>query len=208
MLATGVSTYVPAWVKKDAKRFPRAKLRKSGGVFQTTEVLSIFHPEACEADARAFTKLLHHIKEVDEAQSTVLMVQVENEVGLLGDSRDGSPAANERFAQPVPQELINFLKDDWESLHADLKASIRGFSQQNSPSGSWEAVFGKGPHTDELFMAYHYAIYVDHIAAAGKNAHPMLMYTNVWQNYVGDDGDNEFPIIAGGGGQPGTMIQS
>ena len=33
------------------------------------------------------------------------MMQVENEVGVLGDSRDHSPAANDAFAGPVPQRV-------------------------------------------------------------------------------------------------------
>jgi len=32
----------------------------------------------------------------------VLMVQVENEVGVLRDTRDRSPAANRAYAGPVP----------------------------------------------------------------------------------------------------------
>ena len=37
---------------------------------------------------------MRHIKEVDGTQHTVLMMQVENEVGVLGDSRDHSAAAD------------------------------------------------------------------------------------------------------------------
>ena len=70
-------------------------------------------------------------------------------------------------------------------------------------TGSWQQVFGKGPQTDELFMAYHYAHYLNHVAAAGKGEYSIPLYTNVWQNYVSGDSDNDFPIIAGGGGRPG-----
>ena len=45
------------------------------------------------ADARAFRALMHHIKETDP-QHTVIMVQVENEIGLLSDRRDRSPLAD------------------------------------------------------------------------------------------------------------------
>jgi hypothetical protein len=188
------------------KRFPRAILRKAGGKLEVADVLSIFHEEAQMADARAFKALILHIKEVDKNQFTVIMVQVENEVGILGDSRDASPAANDRFTSPVPQKLIDFLTKDWESLHDTLKSNLREFrtySPTDSSNCSWESVFGKSQRTDEMFMAYHYALYLEKVAAAGKEVYPLPMYTNVWQDYAGDDTENDFPVVVGGGGDPG-----
>jgi hypothetical protein len=200
----GRSTYAPAWVKTNPSRFPRAELRKAGGVVEVADVLSLFCEENVEADAKAFRKLLAHIKEFDEKHSTVLMVQVENEVGLLFDSRDGSAEANKVFAEPVPADLLKFLAEEYDELHADLKDNLKTFVAQSKPqSGCWEEVFGKSNRTDELFMAYHYARYVDRIAAAGKAEYPIPLYTNVWQNYAGEDADNETPTVVGGGGQPG-----
>ena len=202
----GISTYAPPWVKLDDKRFPRAQIRRSGGVLETGDVLSLFQDEGPKADAKAFSTLIKHLKELDEDHSTVIMVQVENETGLLGDSRDGSAAANERFAQDVPSDLIEFLTKDWDALHDDLKLNLTSFkalSAKKAPTGSWEQVFGTSKQTDELFMAYHYAKYVDVVAAAGKKEYNIPFYTNVWMNYVGADGDNQFPTIAGGGGYPG-----
>jgi hypothetical protein len=199
----GISTYVPSWIKTNTRRFPRAKLRKAGGVLQTGDVLSIFHEEGCQADVKAFSRLLQHVKEVDGEHSTVVMVQVENETGLLGDSRDGSAAAEKRFNETVPENLVQFLSQDWENLHADIKVNLKHFKAQTSPCGTWEQVFGKGPHTDELFMAYHYAKYLNKVATAGKQEYPLPLYTNVWQNSAGDDSDNGFPVVAGGGGYPG-----
>lgn len=179
-------------------------LRKAGGVIQTADVLSLFHEQNLEADIKAYSKLLNHLKEVDGSHHTVLMVQVENEVGLLFDSRDGSAKANEKFAEQVPAELLDFLDKEYGILHSDLKANLGIFAAQPAPrSGSWEEVFGKSASTDELFMAYHYAHYVNRVTAAGKKAYPLPMYTNVWQNYKGENSDNDFPIIAGGGGKPG-----
>lgn len=165
--------------------------------------MSIFHPEAPKADAKAFGKLMTHLKEVDQEYSTVLMVQVENETGLLGDSRDGNAAAERRFKEPVPTELAKFLADDYELLRQNLKKNLKHFQSCQSKNGSWEEVFGKGPKTDELFMAYHYALYLNQVAAAGKEAYNIPLYTNVWQNYDGEDSDNGFPVIVGGGGMPG-----
>ncbi|KAL2816225.1 glycoside hydrolase superfamily [Aspergillus cavernicola] len=199
----GISTYVPTWVKTNPKRFRRAKLRKAGGVLETGDVLSIFHDEAPKSDARAFAQLMRHLKEFDEKHSTVIMVQVENETGLLGDSRDANAEAEKRFSQTVPQDLISFFADDWQNLHVDLQRNLSHFKTQSRPKGSWVEVFGKGPRTDELFMAYHYALYLNRVADAGKAEYPIPLYTNVWQNYVGEDDDNDFPVIAGGGGLPG-----
>jgi hypothetical protein len=203
-VSLGRSTYAPPWIKTNPERFPRAELRKAGGVIETADVLSLFHEQNNEADIRAFKKLLGHVKEIDEGYNTIVMVQVENEVGLLFDSRDASPAANEQFAKLVPADLLKFLAEDYDNLNEDLRANLKTFVAQSKPqSGTWEEVFGKGPKTDELFMAYHYALYVNRVAAAGKEVYPLPLYTNVWQNYAGDNSDNDFPIVVGGGGMPG-----
>ena len=199
-----MSTYTPSWVKTNAQRFPRAQLRKAGGVLETGDVVSIFHTEARDADARAFSTLLRHVREVDERHYTVIMVQVENEVGLLGDSRDGSTAANKRFSEPVPKELVEHLSRRWDILHPDLKANLKTFKTLAKSSGSWEEVFGKSEQTDELFMAYYYTLYVEHVAAAGRKEYGIPLFTNVWQNSVDADGGNDLPIIAGGGSGPGS----
>ena len=201
----GISTYNPAWVKKDAERFPRAMLRKGGDDLKTGEVLSIFEGQGREADAKAFERLMAHIKEIDEAFSTVIMIQVENEVGLLGDSRDRSEAANKVFSEAVPANLVDFLTSDRDALRSDLKENLTVFEKQlqSKSNQGWAAMFGEGTRTDELFMAYHYSHYVNEIAARGKAIYPLPMYTNVWQNYVDETSDNAFPVIAGGGGTPG-----
>ncbi|KAH8760438.1 glycoside hydrolase superfamily [Diaporthe sp. PMI_573] len=204
----GLSTYAPPWVKQDPKRFPRAKLRKAGGRLETADVISIFNPESRKADARAFGALMKHLREFDQSHSTVIMVQVENESGLLGDSRDGSELAEKKFHEPVPEELVDFLSSDWDNLHPDIKEqNLTQFKPR--PEGSttgkrdWEAVFGSSPRTDELFMAYHYALYLNEVASAGKEQYPIPHYTNLWMNYSGQDSDNDFPVVVGGGGMPG-----
>ncbi|KAF2024401.1 hypothetical protein EK21DRAFT_104661 [Setomelanomma holmii] len=160
-------------------------LRKAGGVVEIADVLSLFHKQNNEADVKAFRTLLSHVKEIEEGHNTVLMVQVENEVGLLFNSRDASLAANKQFNKAVPSDLLRLLAEDYDNLNAD------------------EEVFGKGPKTDKLFMAYHCALYVNRVAAVGKEAYQLSLYTNVWQNYAGDDSDNDFPVVVGGGGMPG-----
>jgi beta-galactosidase GanA len=95
----GLSSYAPYWVKKDFKRFPR--IRIGGG--RTLELLSTFGTATRDADARAYRALMRRIKEVDGRNHTVIMVQVQNEVGVLRDSRDRSEAANRAFAGQVPR---------------------------------------------------------------------------------------------------------
>lgn len=136
---------------------------------------------------------------------TVIMVQVENEIGLLGDSRDGSKAADQRFGQPVPDQLLKYLGEEWAELHTDLKAKFPNLQAtlKDANGKSWTEVFGNTTATDEIFMAYHYALYTEQVASAGRREYAIPLYTNVWQNYVSDDADNAFPAIAGGGGDPG-----
>jgi hypothetical protein len=81
--------------------------------------------------------------------------------------------------------------------------NLQHFKNSGVRIGSWEEVFGKSDTTDELFMAYHYAIYLEHVASAGRKIYQLPLYTNVWQRYVGTD-DGAVPIVAGGGGAPGV----
>lgn len=80
---SGKSSYAPSWVKTDPKRFPRMELRKAGSLNKIADVLSILVPEVVKADSAAFTVLIQHIKDIDHQFSTIVMIQVENEVGLL-----------------------------------------------------------------------------------------------------------------------------
>lgn len=78
----GLSTYTPAWVKTNPQKFPRVKLRKGSGVLQTADIVSLFSKETRNADAKAFSTFMRHLKEVDGEKRTVIMVQVQNEVGV------------------------------------------------------------------------------------------------------------------------------
>ncbi|KNB20343.1 hypothetical protein FOXG_17401 [Fusarium oxysporum f. sp. lycopersici 4287] len=102
-----LSTYVPSWVKTDSKRFPRVRSIEAGGNRKILDIITPLSVECAEADAKAFGTLMSHIRELDEAYSTVLMVQVQNESGMLGDSRDRSPIAEAAFKEPVPEELLH-----------------------------------------------------------------------------------------------------
>src|SRR5262252_11252511 len=82
--------YVPQWVKTDTKRFPRV-IRADG---EPIDVLSASSLSNLDADKAAFTALMRHLKALDGNQHTILLVQVENESGIIGSPRDFSPESN------------------------------------------------------------------------------------------------------------------
>lgn len=166
-----MSCYAPAWVKTDTERFQRC--RTSDG--RALEILSPFCDAARDADARAFAALLGHLAEHDEHR-TVVLVQVENEIGMIPEARDHSPRAESAFGGPVPTELVDHLTAHRDSLAAGLLARWR--SNGARTQGTWTEVFGDGPETDELFMAWAFSRYVQVVAAAGKAELPLPMYTN------------------------------
>ncbi|MDR7118371.1 DUF5597 domain-containing protein [Caulobacter sp. BE254] len=173
-----MSTYVPSWVKRDDVRFPRAKA--ANGVSQ--EILSAFSAETRDADARAYAALLAHLKVVD-AQGTVLMVQVENEIGMLPVAREWGPAANAAWAAPVPPELLARLANGGETIEPELRALWQAHGSKTS--GTWAQVFGDADAGQEVFTAWFYARYAEAVARAGKAAYPLPMYVNVALNRTG-----------------------
>lgn len=208
----GQSSYPPDWVKNNPQRFAWAK----DGFGNTMNILSTFSDATRDADAKAFAALMRHIKEVDGKAHTVLMMQVENEVGIVGDSRDRSSPANTAFNKPVPKALINYLAKHKAVLAPEL---LQVWAANGSrTSGTWEEVFGpsKSPTyklwgsdltqevkdkawrelnwaSDEFFMAWHYAIYCDKVASAGKAEYDIPMYVNAWQQQPGCPRPGEYP---------------
>ena len=151
----GMSTYVPGWVKsassgKDARFF-----RVRDGFGKPLDCISPFCAEAVGADAKAFRALMQHISEID-ADRTVIAVQVENEIGVLGAGRDYSDAASAAYLQPIPDSVAR-----WYEV-----------------SGSWEEAFGADGA--EMLMAWQYAQAVEQIASQGKSVYLLPMYVNAW----------------------------
>ena len=167
-----MSCYVPSWVKRDVKRFPRA--RTSDG--SALEILTPFSDENRKADARAFAALMRHVRSADGSDGTVLMIQVENEIGMIPQPRDHSPEAEEAFAAHVPPELLASL-DAPDHTGSD-SAYAAWVNEGKKTSGTWEQVFGRGAATDEIFMAWHFARYADAVAEAGKREYAIPMYVN------------------------------
>ena len=192
----GGSIYMPSWVKKNFEKYPRAKDEQG----RPLEILSAFGKASCEADAKAFAALMRHIKEIDGQQQTVVMIQVENEIGLLdhlgtnpGNARrDFSADANNAYNRPVPATLTDYLLKHKETLFPELYKvwAAGGFKT----AGTWEEVFGKSQlrgdvkdwafysyYTEELFSAWNFSSYVEKVAAAGKKEYALPMYVNAWQ---------------------------
>jgi beta-galactosidase GanA len=167
-----MSCYAPDWVKTNQQRFPRAEGRDGRGM----EMLSVFDQENVSADARAFAALMRHIKDIDSQQQTVIMVQVENEVGMIPDSRDRSAIANKLFSEVAPKELLNYLGQRKETLIPEFR-EVWG-KQGYRSTGTWEEVFGKEAVAEEIFMAWHYARYVERVTTAGKREYPLPMFAN------------------------------
>lgn len=166
----GTMEYVPSWVKSNRARFQRALLKDGSPILQ----LSAHCLENREADAHAFRHLMETIREYDAQEQTVIAVQVENEAGILGGTkRDFSPLGQEAFEDKVPSILIQYCQNHPESLLAD-KWKKAGALQE----GNWMEVFGR--YGSEAVTAYAVASYIDYVAAEGKKAYDIFVYTNVW----------------------------
>jgi len=160
------SEYAPGWVKADVRRFPRVR----GIDGAPLEILSTFGEETLRLDSKAFAALMAHLRAKDK-QQTVLMVQVENEVGVLGERRDRSEPANRAFDADVPASLVQALQARRNAMTPELAAHF------NPQGHTWKDVFGDA--ADEVFMAWRYATYIDAVAAAGKAQYALPMYLNV-----------------------------
>ena len=156
-----MSCYAPAWFKRDVKRFPRA-VTAAG---KPLEIASCFSDNVLQADLKAFSALMRHIAEKDPQHEVVVMMQIENEIGMLESARDHSALAEKAYGQPVPQTLLKALN----------------IKQQ----GTWSQVFGTDDYADEQFMAWHYACYVEHLAKAARQINDMPLYVNAAMNSRG-----------------------
>jgi hypothetical protein len=152
---TGPS-YAPEWVKFNNQRFPRM-VDKNG---KTIYCLSPQGEETLKADKKAFVALMAHIKKIDEAQHTVILMQVENEVGTYGTVRDFSPKGEAAFNKPVPQAVLDYKKSPVPL----------------AKTGTWKEVYGD--YADEYFHAYSIASYIEEIAKAGRAVYNLPMYVN------------------------------
>jgi beta-galactosidase GanA len=148
--------YAPEWVKFNNQRFPRMVGKDGKSIY----CMSPFGEETLKADKKAFTALMKHLKAVDEEQRTVIMVQVQNEVGTIGAVRDFGAKAEAAFNQAVPPAVL-----------AHKKSPVPG-----AASGTWTEVYG--PYAEEYFHAWAIASYIEEVAKAGRAVYNLPMYVN------------------------------
>lgn len=164
-----LSTYAPNWVKLDLARFPRVE-NQAG---MKTKILSMFNSDILSVEMNAFKTFMKFIKEFDEKEQTVLAIQLENEVGILGLPRDFKNEVNEAYKRYVNEDLIENMKS---------KGTINLISADN---GNWEEVFRD--NAAEAFMCANYASYMDKLARAGKGIYRLPLFTNVWLKGEGEE---------------------
>lgn len=186
-----MSCYAPLWFKQDVKRFPRAETAEG----KQLEIASAFSDNVLQADRKALTKLVERIKATD-TDNTVVMLQVENEIGMLESARDHSQAANREYAKAVPEQFRQYLINNKKSLHPHMLEKLTGSKTWTSASSkqidsklkkgaTWAEVFGDDRYGDEIFMAYQYALYVQKLAVAVRNIKDMPLYVNAAMNSRG-----------------------
>ncbi len=149
-------SYAPEWVKFDNKRFPRMVDRDG----KTSYCLSPFGEQTLAADRKAFVALMTHLAQVDAARHTVIMMQVENEVGTYGLVRDFGAKAQAAFERPVPAAVLEHQP-----------APVR-----RAATGTWREVYGD--YADEYFHAWAIASYIEQVAKAGRAALDLPVYVN------------------------------
>lgn len=150
----GSQHYMPEWMKLEPERYSHVT-NKDGELIDSP---SPFCMASLDADVRAFTAFMRHLKAADP-ERTVLMVQVENETGTWGALRDYSAEANKLFDGPVPSEVLKAMGKTGEPASAD-----------------WKDVFGNEAEVN--FHAWAVSRYVEKVAAAGKAAYPLPLYVN------------------------------
>jgi beta-galactosidase GanA len=167
-----ISTYVPAWVKRDSKRFPRIADAKGNPV----EILSPLSTATRDADTKAFAAFMRHLKEVDSKQRTVIMVQVENEVGMLPDAREHGALGDKAWAGAVPAELVKAMRTNTTPMPDWMADRWRQYGARDR--GSWSELFGDDEAAQEIFTAWSLARFVESLAAAGKREYDIPLFVN------------------------------
>jgi hypothetical protein len=150
----GSQHYMPQWMKAEPERY--FHLTDKNG--RPADSPSPFATESLQADIKAFTAFMSHLKAFD-TQRTVIIVQVENEAGCWGPVRDYGPAAQKVFEAPVPANVLKAMNV--------------------SPGGSspnWQQAFGVEAEVN--FHAWAVSTYLGKVAAAGKAVYPLPLYAN------------------------------
>lgn len=171
-----MSCYAPLWFKNDYNKYPRAYTKEG----KPLEIASAFSENVFEADNNAFSQWMNYVAQADKDKGTVIMIQIENEIGMLEDARDYSKEANAAFNAPIPSRLMNYLQKNKKKLHPSLlkKWETNGYKKE----GTWQEVFGDDLYTDEIFMAWQYANYVERLAQTARRTYDVPLFVNAAMN--------------------------
>jgi hypothetical protein len=157
----GNAHYMPQWMKVAPDIYPRV-LDADG---RPVDSPSPFAAASMDADAKAFAALMRRLKATDP-QRTVLMIQVENEPGVYGVTRDYSAAAEKLFRGPVPADVL-------DAMHPMKGVTV----SPTIGAMTWREAYGAEAEVN--FHAWAVATYIEHVAAAGKAIYPLPMFSNV-----------------------------
>ena len=171
-----MSCYTPSWFKKDYKKYSRSYTKEG----KPLEIASVFSENVFNADNKAFGKWLEHIAQKDKNNETVIMIQIENEIGMLEDARDHSVVADSHFKSSVPQKLMNHLIKNRKNLNPYIKE--KWDKNGSLKSGTWSQIFGNDIYTDEIFMAWFYAEYVNRMAKTAREIYDVPLFVNAAMN--------------------------
>ena len=167
----GTSCFAPDWVKLDWNRFPLARPLLG----RRTELLSPCSAETLEAESAAFSALMRRLRELEKAaggeERTVVLVQIEEGVGMVGGSRDASGDSDKRWEDGVPDELVAGLHARAAKLHPEIAKAL-------GRSGAWPTVFG--PNAEGAFMAWQFARHVKHLADRGAKFLDVPFFVSAW----------------------------
>lgn len=178
-------SYVPDWIKADRSTYFRARDARG----EEIDAISPLCEAALKLDQRAFAAVMRHIREFDQRDHTVILMQVENETGLLHTDRDYSDAATQVFESPLPSELLSYLEAHREALTPALQSAWKQAGYRKS--GTWTEMFGD--LAPEVFSAWSVSRYVDRVAEAGKAEYAIPYYVNVALMNTGSARAGEWP---------------
>jgi len=171
-----MSCYAPEWFKKNYKKYPRAHTK----VGTPLEIASAFSDNVFKADSNAFSQWIRHIARIDKQEGTVIMIQIENEIGMLNGPRDYSEIANKLYNSEVPSIFINYLEKNKETLHPDM---LKKWEEHGCKTrGNWSTLFGDDIYTEEIFTAWNYGLYVEKMAQVARSIYNIPLYVNAAMN--------------------------
>jgi hypothetical protein len=113
--------------------------------------------ENVNADKKAFSALLEHIKATGDAEQTVIMIQEQNEAGALNTVRGCSSESNKLLDKQVSDSLVRAM---------------------HKTPGTWQEVFGKD--ADKSFSRSGDFTLDQRGREGRKSGVPLPMYVNTW----------------------------